>query len=96
MRYFTELANTYNRHADRIVARHTKDGVFDANFQPFVDFNRDAAAAVSSLNEGLEGTNEGMEWNLESDRVGGAFKKGKVSSADKAATPQELLAKANA
>lgn len=96
MNYLTELAANYNRHADRIVKKHTtEEGEFDASFQPHVDFYRDAAANVARLNEGLEESGE-MILNLESDRAGAAFNTKKVSTRDKAATPQELIQKASA
>jgi hypothetical protein len=93
--YLQEVANRYSARADRIVKRHTtEEGVFDADFQPHVDYYRNASAAVSRLTEGLEEGGE-TEWNLDREDAYSQKFAGKVSTRDKAATPQELIAKAS-
>jgi hypothetical protein len=43
------VAQHYQRQANRIIDRNTKDGVFDSTCQSNVDFYRDAAANVMKL-----------------------------------------------
>lgn len=97
MSYLQEVANRYSARADRIVKRHTtEEGVFDASFQPHVDYYRNASAAVARLAEGME---EGGEADFSGLAVAGGFSQKfstKVTTRDKAATPQELIEKANA
>lgn len=95
MNTLLELSQKYAGRADRIVKRHTtEEGVFDASFQPHVDYYRDAAANVARLAEGLEDEGEAV-WNLEREDGFKSQKFGKVSTRDKAASPQELIAKAS-
>jgi len=91
----TNIAQQYHKKADRLVTRHTDDkGVFDNRIQPVLDYYRNAAASVMCLVSEEDAVPAGMDWNLESDRPD-TLKSGKgVTTRDKAATPQELLAKA--
>lgn len=90
----TSVAQRYHKKADRLVTRHTDEkGVFDNRIQPVVDYYRDAAARVMRLVPEEDAATE-TTWNLEGDEPA-ALKSGKgVTTRDKAATPQELLAKA--
>jgi hypothetical protein len=95
MRQLAQLAQKYHDRAERTIRRHTsEEGVFDAKFQPAVDYFRNSSAAVQNLvdEDGATGT----LWSLEGDQptLMGNIKGLKVTAADKAATPQELLAKA--
>jgi hypothetical protein len=89
------IAQQYHSKADRLVLKHTdEDGKFDAAIQPTVDYYRDTAAAVLRLQpEEVEG--DSATWNLEGDVAPAINPKSGVTTRDKAATPQELLAKAN-
>jgi|SRR5208282_1586295 len=91
----TSVAQEYHKKADKLVTRHTDEkGVFDSRIQPTLDYYRDAAANVMRLVTEEEAAPTEMAWTLESDRPE-ALKPGKgVTTRDKAATPQELLAKA--
>jgi hypothetical protein len=84
----TSIVQQYHKKADRLVTRHTDEkGVFDSRVQPVVDYYRDAAAAVARLADGLE-TGDADFSGLE---VAGGYaqKFAKVTTRDKAATPQE-------
>jgi hypothetical protein len=90
------VAQEYQKRAEHIVAAHTdKDGNFDSSCQQDVDFNRDAAAAVLKLIPPVEvsAVVGGTVWNLDDEKKAAAFSDDKVTTRDKAATPQELLAK---
>jgi hypothetical protein len=96
VRYLTELVQRYNARADRIVKRHTDDkGAFDSDYQPHVDHYRDAAGRVALLNEGLEeAPSVTAVWHLDPEAAA-LPPESKVTTRDKAATPQELIKKAN-
>src|SRR5208282_5800784 len=91
----TSVAQEYHKKADKLVTRHTDEkGVFDSRIQPTLDYYRDAAASVMRLVTEDEAAPAEAIWNLEGDEPA-ALKSGKgVTTRDKAATPQELLAKA--
>jgi imidazole glycerol phosphate synthase subunit HisF len=93
------VAQEYQKRAEHIVAAHTdKEGNFDASCQQDVDFNRDAAAAVLKLIPPVPvevtAVVGGTVWNLDDEKKAIAFSDDKVTTRDKAATPQELLEKA--
>ncbi|GEM_PF-5731712 len=89
-----QIANQYHAHANKIARRRVdKNGQLPARYMRAVEYYRDCAAKVSALILPEDVPVE-MTWQLEDEQAALA-PASKVTTRDKAATPQELLKKAN-
>ena len=88
------IANQYHHHANRIAARADRIGTLTDNQRKAIEGYRDAAVKIEALirPEDSEPTSAAIEVQAEATAPVGPGKK--VSTRDKAATPQELLEKA--
>lgn len=91
------VAAQYDRHASRIAASEwakRDGGPLLPEYEAAVKYYRAAGDAVRALIMPEDEQSSESSWNLEAEAEAAAFKR-KVTAADKAATPQELLKKAN-
>lgn len=88
------IANQYHSAANAIAARGDKQGGLTVNQQKGITYYRACADKVEALIRPEDSEAEAV-WSLESTAVASTGPTKKVTSADKAATPQELLEKAN-
>jgi hypothetical protein len=88
------IANQYHEAANRIAARADRVGELTNNQRLAIESFRDCAAKVEALirPEDSERREEALEVQAETSAPTGPSKK--VTARDKAATPQELLEKA--
>lgn len=90
-----QTATQYHMAANAIAARGDIAGKLTPNQQKGITYYRDCAAKVEALILPEDEQPEEATWNLEGDtRQVQAPSSKKVTSADKAATPQELIKKA--
>lgn len=91
---FRAIANEYHAHANAIAARaERKERGLTVNEQKGIAYYRTSAERVEALIRPEDSETEAV-WNLQGTDRHVAARSG-VTSADKAATPQELLEKAN-
>ncbi len=90
------IANEYHTAANKIAARADRaEKPLTENQHRAIDFYRDSATKIEALILPEDSEMEESIWHLEGqERVAQAMSHKKVTSADKAATPQELIAKA--
>jgi hypothetical protein len=90
-----EVATKYHRQANAIAARGDIAGQLTPDQQAGIKYYRDCAEKVEALIRPEDEQAEEATWHLEGEeRQPAGPHKGKVTSADKAATPQELIKKA--
>lgn len=88
------IAQQYHAAANYLALRGEKqEGGLTDNQRRAIESYRDSATKVEALIRPEDEQSEST-WNLEAEAEAAAFKT-KVTAADKAATPQELLKKAN-
>jgi hypothetical protein len=90
------IANQYHEHANKIAARADRTGTLTGNQKKAIDSYRDAAAKIEALirpEDSLPKEETVLEVKAQETASVGPGKK--VSTRDKASTPQELLEKAN-
>jgi hypothetical protein len=89
------VANRYHASANALAARGDKQGKLTPSQQKGVAYYRDCAGKVEALIRPEDGSEAGNLWMLEGGEPVhlGKVTDFKVTSADKAATPQELLEK---
>jgi hypothetical protein len=88
------VATQYHMAANSIAARGDIAGKLTLNQQAGIAYYRDCAAKVEALILPEDEQPEQAVWHLEGDTRPQVQHAAKVTSADKAATPQELIKKA--
>jgi hypothetical protein len=89
------IANEYHAAANAIAARaERKERNLTQNESKAIVYYRISAEKVEALIRPEDSEDAEATWNLEGQERHYASPTGKVTSADKAATPQELIAKA--
>jgi hypothetical protein len=97
MNVLRQIASEYDRHASRIATAEWSKrdgGALLPQYEAAVKYYREAGDAVRALIRPEDEESNESEWNLAAEEKAAAFK-ARVTAADKAATPQELLKKAN-
>jgi len=89
-----QTATQYHTQANAIAARGDIAGKLTPNQQAGITYYRDCAAKVEALIRPEDEQPEEAVWHLEGDTRPQVAHTAKVTSADKAATPQELIKKA--
>jgi hypothetical protein len=90
------IANEYHTAANKIAARADRaEEPLTENQHRVIDFYRESAAKIEALIRPEDSEEDEAIWHLEGqERQPVAMSHKKVTSADKAATPQELIEKA--
>jgi hypothetical protein len=90
------IANEYHTAANKIAARADRaEKPLSENQHRAIDFYRESAAKIEALIRPEDSETDEAVWHLEGqERHTQAMSHKKVTSADKAATPQELIKKA--
>ena len=89
------IANQYHQAANKIAARADLVGTLTNNQRKAIESFRDAAVKVEALIRPEDSLTKETVLEVKADINPNAGPTSKVSTRDKAATPQELLEKAN-
>ena len=89
------IANQYHQAANKLAARADRVGELTNNQRRAIESFRDCAAKVEALIRPEDSLAKETVIEVKADTTSTAGPSGKVSTRDKAATPQELLEKAN-
>jgi hypothetical protein len=89
------IANQYHEAANKLAARADRVGQLTNNQRKAIESFRDAAAKVEALIRPEDSLTKETVLEVKADTTRAAGQSSKVSTRDKAATPQELLEKAN-
>ena len=89
------IANQYHQAANKIAARADLVGELTNNQRKAIESFRDTAAKVEALVRPEDSQPKETALEIKADVTPAAGSSSKVSTRDKAATPQELLEKAN-